>query len=54
MMIAAALAVEMMKLMPVVKSHSVSADLKLAAVLRFLAEGGYQHGVGKDFNIAIA
>lgn len=25
----------------------------LAATLRFLAEGSYQHGVGKDFNVAI-
>lgn len=28
--------------------------LKLAAVLRFFAEGGYQKGVGNDFNLGLA
>lgn len=29
-------------------------ERKLAACLRFLAEGNYQHGSGKDFDVAIA
>ncbi|XP_055902903.1 putative nuclease HARBI1 [Eupeodes corollae] len=42
------------KLPPIVRSSSVSAELKLAACLRFLANGGYQDGVGQDFNFGMA
>ncbi|XP_055904788.1 putative nuclease HARBI1 [Eupeodes corollae] len=36
------------------RSVSVPTILKLAATLRFLAEGGYQKGVGNDFNLGLA
>ncbi|XP_055902385.1 putative nuclease HARBI1 [Eupeodes corollae] len=39
---------------PCVFSCSISPISRLAAVLRFIAEGGYQHGVGKDFEIGMA
>ncbi|XP_055837670.1 putative nuclease HARBI1 [Episyrphus balteatus] len=42
------------QLPPVARSSSISPELKLAASLRFLAEGGYQHGVGQDFNLGMA
>lgn len=35
-------------------SASVPMILKLAATMRFLAEGGYQNGVGNDFNLGLA
>lgn len=39
---------------PSVRSGSVSFECKLAACLRFFAEGPYQRGVAQDFNVAIA
>ncbi|XP_053949332.1 putative nuclease HARBI1 [Anastrepha ludens] len=36
------------------RSCSVSSLQRLSSVLRFLAEGGYQHEVGKDFDIPMA
>lgn len=36
------------------RSDGIPPVLKLATTLRFLAEGGYQHGVGQDFLVAIA
>lgn len=39
---------------PAVRSGSVSLECKLAACLRFFAEGGYQRGAAQDFNVAIA
>ncbi|XP_055906803.1 putative nuclease HARBI1 [Eupeodes corollae] len=35
------------------RSDAVNPEHKLAACLRFFAEGNYQHGVGKDFQSAI-
>lgn len=35
-------------------AHAIQPIIKLAAVLRFFAEGNYQHGIGQDFNISIA
>lgn len=32
----------------------LTATQQLAAVLRFLGEGSYQHGTGKDYDVAIA
>lgn len=37
-----------------VNSVSVLPVIKLAAVLRFLADGSYQKGVGNDFNVGVA
>lgn len=37
-----------------VGSVSVMPVIKLAAVLRFFADGSYQRGVGNDFNIGLA
>ncbi|XP_035903292.1 uncharacterized protein LOC118508014 [Anopheles stephensi] len=34
-------------------NRGLSAKEKLATTLRFLAQGSYQQGVGKDFNMAI-
>lgn len=42
------------KLPPVIKSSSLTPEFKLAACLRFLAEGGYQNGVGQDHFVGIA
>uniref|UniRef100_A0A182MI71 Uncharacterized protein n=1 Tax=Anopheles culicifacies TaxID=139723 RepID=A0A182MI71_9DIPT len=39
---------------PPVKGHGLTVKEMLAATLRFLAEGSYQHGVGTDFSVAIA
>ncbi|XP_052870595.1 putative nuclease HARBI1, partial [Anopheles cruzii] len=39
---------------PPLKGAGLTPKDKLAATLRFLAEGSYQHGVGKDWNVAIA
>uniref|UniRef100_A0AAG5DR79 DDE Tnp4 domain-containing protein n=2 Tax=Anopheles atroparvus TaxID=41427 RepID=A0AAG5DR79_ANOAO len=39
---------------PPVRAKGLTPKEMLAATLRFLAEGSYQNGVGKDFNIAIA
>ncbi|XP_054727207.1 putative nuclease HARBI1 [Anastrepha obliqua] len=36
------------------RSCSISSLQRLSSVLRFFAEGGYQHGVGKDFDIPMA
>lgn len=38
----------------VVKSSSITPEFKLAATLRFLAEGGYQNGVGQDCFVGMA
>lgn len=35
-------------------TNGITAKEKLAAVLRFFAEGNYQYGTGQDFHIAIA
>lgn len=37
-----------------VKSSSLTPEFKLAATLRFLAEGGYQNGVGQDCFVGMA
>ena len=37
-----------------VNSSSLTPEFKLAAVLRFLAEGGYQNGVGQDCFVGMA
>lgn len=37
-----------------VRHIAIPPILKLAATLRFLSEGSYQHGVGMDFQIAMA
>ncbi|XP_058122773.1 putative nuclease HARBI1 [Anopheles coustani] len=37
-----------------VKGRGLTVKEKLAAALRFLAEGSYQHGVGQDYVVAIA
>lgn len=39
---------------PQQRSPAIPNVIKLAATLRFLAEGGYQHGIGQDVNIALA
>ena len=39
---------------PIYISFGLTAKQKLCALLRFLAEGSYQHGVGKDFDIGMA
>ncbi|XP_050079249.1 uncharacterized protein LOC126566774 [Anopheles maculipalpis] len=39
---------------PPVRVKGLTPKEVLAATLRFLAEGSYQNGTGKDFNIAIA
>ncbi|XP_062540232.1 putative nuclease HARBI1 isoform X2 [Armigeres subalbatus] len=39
---------------PSQKQGGLSVERKLAACLRFFAEGSYQHGTGKDFDIAVA
>lgn len=36
------------------KSFSMNHKTMLAACLRFFAEGSYQHGIGKDFDIGLA
>ncbi|XP_058810960.1 putative nuclease HARBI1 [Topomyia yanbarensis] len=36
------------------RKSSLSAKEKLAACLRFFAEGNYQHGAGRDFHVSIA
>lgn len=40
--------------MNIPRKQGLSIKEKFAASLRFLVEGSYQHGVGKDFNVAIA
>ncbi|XP_065089353.1 putative nuclease HARBI1 [Ochlerotatus camptorhynchus] len=40
--------------LPPSKHGGLSARDKLIACLRFFAEGSYQHGAGKDYDIAIA
>lgn len=42
------------EIMPAVRSGSVSLECKLAACLRFFAEGAYQRGAAQDFKVAIA
>uniref|UniRef100_A0AAG5DPA1 Uncharacterized protein n=1 Tax=Anopheles atroparvus TaxID=41427 RepID=A0AAG5DPA1_ANOAO len=42
------------KFPPVRTSWGLTVKDKLVSTLRFLAEGSYQHGVGQDFNQAIA
>ncbi|XP_049279393.1 putative nuclease HARBI1 [Anopheles funestus] len=42
------------KFPPIKGRNGLTAKEMLAATLRFLAEGSYQHGVGTDFSIAIA
>ena len=42
------------KIKPPIKSTSVPAVIKLTAVLRFFAEGGYQKRTGNDFNVGLA
>ncbi|XP_053959721.1 putative nuclease HARBI1 [Anastrepha ludens] len=42
------------EMLPVIKTWSISPELKLEACLRFFAEGGYQNGTGQDFNIGMA
>ncbi|XP_052890199.1 putative nuclease HARBI1 [Anopheles moucheti] len=42
------------KFQPIRSSNGLTAKEMLAATLRFLAEGTYQHGVGTDFSVAIA
>jgi len=37
-----------------VRSESVPPILKLAAVLRFFADGSYQRATGQDFNVAVS
>ncbi|XP_055910734.1 uncharacterized protein LOC129945099 [Eupeodes corollae] len=39
---------------PVKQKFGVPPIIKLAATLRFLAEGGYQKGVGKDHEVGLA
>lgn len=39
---------------PVTKSSSLTPEFKLGACLRFLAEGGYQNGVGQDCFVGMA
>uniref|UniRef100_A0A182PWL0 DDE Tnp4 domain-containing protein n=1 Tax=Anopheles epiroticus TaxID=199890 RepID=A0A182PWL0_9DIPT len=39
---------------PPIRGHGLSVKEMLAATLRFMAEGSYQHGVGTDFSVAIA
>ncbi|XP_049277617.1 putative nuclease HARBI1 [Anopheles funestus] len=39
---------------PPVHSSGMTIKQKLAATLRFLADGSYQNGVGNDFNVAVA
>ncbi|XP_058821147.1 putative nuclease HARBI1 [Topomyia yanbarensis] len=39
---------------PYARKSSLSAQEKLAACLRFFAEGNYQYGAGQDFHVAIA
>lgn len=39
---------------PPQKQGGLSVERKLAASLRFMAEGSYQHGAGKDFDVAVA
>ncbi|XP_053662813.1 putative nuclease HARBI1 [Anopheles marshallii] len=39
---------------PPVRAKGLTPKEMLAATLRFLAEGSYQNGTGKDFNLAIA
>ncbi|XP_055616049.1 putative nuclease HARBI1 [Toxorhynchites rutilus septentrionalis] len=36
------------------RKGGLSTEVKLAACLRFFAEGNYQHGAGQDYHIAIA
>ena len=42
------------KMNPTVLSTSVPPIIKLAATLRFFAEGGYQEGTGSDFLLGLA
>lgn len=35
------------------KSSSITSLSRLVAFLRFFAEGGYQHGVGKDYDVGM-
>ncbi|XP_035918498.1 uncharacterized protein LOC118516629 [Anopheles stephensi] len=39
---------------PTVRRSGLTVKQKLAATLRFLANGSYQNGFGKDFNVAVA
>ncbi|XP_055903698.1 uncharacterized protein LOC129939635 [Eupeodes corollae] len=39
---------------PAKKSFAIPTITKLSACLRFFAEGGYQTGVGKDYNVGLA
>ncbi|XP_065080793.1 putative nuclease HARBI1 [Ochlerotatus camptorhynchus] len=39
---------------PAQRHGGLSVEDKLAACLRFFAEGSYQHGAGKDYDVAIA
>ncbi|XP_065092850.1 putative nuclease HARBI1 [Ochlerotatus camptorhynchus] len=39
---------------PPQRQGALSVKEKLAACLRFFAEGSYQHGTGKDFDVAVA
>lgn len=41
-------------LSPAKKSFAVPAIVKLSACLRFFAEGGYQKGVGNDYEVALS